>query len=451
MGAGSHKKTLLIIDDDKLLCDAVKDYFGRNSIEVLIANSGGDGLAQCGAAKVDVVLLDQNLPDAEGHTLCPSILKHNEQSKIIFITAHPSFDGAIKAIRAGAHDYLSKPFELEELSLAIGQALKTLALEKVAQVEDYKSHKASEGTVLIGQSDELLEIARLVELASTADVPVLITGETGTGKNVVAKAVHYKSTARKDAFISINCAALPENLIEAELFGYEKGAFTGAATSKRGIFEMAEGGTLLLDEIGEMPMHLQSKLLSVLEDKQIKRLGGDTIRPVDVRIVAATSADLENVLGKTFRSDLYYRLSVIRVHIPPLRERKEDIPLLCDYLVRKIAFGRDVRLAEGELKKLMEYDWPGNIRELKNIIERSVILQKGDVMRPSELLGKAASAAPNSENKGGDEAIAPLSEMERNYIKHALERLSGNYTRAAKALGISLSTLKRKIKEYGLK
>ncbi|MEW5745734.1 MAG: sigma-54 dependent transcriptional regulator [Nitrospirota bacterium] len=322
MGAGSHKKTLLIIDDDKLLCDAVKDYFGRNSIEVLIANSGGDGLAQCGAAKVDVVLLDQNLPDAEGHTLCPSILKHNEQSKIIFITAHPSFDGAIKAIRAGAHDYLSKPFELEELSLAIGQALKTLALEKVAQVEDYKSHKASEGTVLIGQSDELLEIARLVELASTADVPVLITGETGTGKNVVAKAVHYKSTARKDAFISINCAALPENLIEAELFGYEKGAFTGAATSKRGIFEMAEGGTLLLDEIGEMPMHLQSKLLSVLEDKQIKRLGGDTIRPVDVRIVAATSADLENVLGKTFRSDLYYRLSVIRVHIPPLRERR---------------------------------------------------------------------------------------------------------------------------------
>lgn len=451
MSPNGHRKTLLIIDDDKLLCDAVKDYFGRNSIDVLVANTGGGGLGQCERTKVDVVLLDQNLPDAEGHTLCPSILRHNEQTKIIFITAHPSFEGAIKAIRAGAHDYLSKPFELEELSLAIGQALKTLALEKVAQVEDYKSSKASEGTVLVGDSSAIEEISRMVDLAATADAPVLITGETGTGKNVVAKAIHYKSPARKDAFISINCAALPENLIEAELFGYERGAFTGATASKRGIFEMAEGGTLLLDEIGEMPLHLQTKLLSVLEDKQIKRLGGDSIRPVDVRIVAATSADLENVLGKTFRSDLYYRLSVIRIHIPPLRERKQDIPALCDYLLKQTALGREVRLGDDEVRKLADYPWPGNVRELKNIIERAVILQRGDTIRPADLLSRPAAPQPGPEDNGGNDAIIPLSDLEKNHITYALDKLSGNYTRAAKALGISLSTLKRKLKEYGLK
>ncbi|MEW6118287.1 MAG: sigma-54 dependent transcriptional regulator [Nitrospirota bacterium] len=451
MGASNHKKTLLIIDDDRLLCDAIRDHFSRNGLNVLVANTGGEGLDLCGQNNIDLVLLDQNLPDAEGHTLCPAILKHNDQTKIIFITAHPSFDNAVNAIRVGAHNYLSKPFELEELSLAIEQALKTLDLEKVVQVEDYKTRQASEGTVIVGSSPEFSEILRLVDLAASAEAPVLITGETGTGKNMVAKTIHYRSAARKDAFISINCAALPENLIEAELFGYEKGAFTGATASKRGIFEMAEGGTLFLDEIGEMPLHLQSKLLSVLEDKTIKRLGGDSMRPVNVRIIAATSADLENGMGKTFRSDLYYRLSVIRIHIPPLRLHRQDIPELCDYLLRKIACSREVALADGELKKLTDYDWPGNIRELRNILERAVILQKGTIIRPSELLVKNVASRPshNAVNAGGE--LMTLAEMEKEHIQRALDQLSGNYTRAAKVLGISLSTLKRKIKEYGLK
>lgn len=457
MKAIGVKKIILVIDDDTLFCDALRDHLKNSATEVFAAHTGTDGLSICSHNKVDIVLLDQNLPDDEGYTLCSSILKYNDQAKIIFITAHPSFEGAVKAIRAGAHDYLSKPFELEELSLAIGNALKTLALEKVAQIEDYKSHRESEESVLIGSSRETIEILRLIDLAASTDAPVLITGETGTGKNVVARAIHYKSSARKTAirgaFISINCAALPENLIEAELFGYEKGAYTGATASKRGIFEMAEGGTLFLDEIGEMPIHLQTKLLGVLEDKKIKRLGGDSIRPVDVRIIAATSAELESAMGKTFRSDLYYRLSVIRMHIPPLRERRQDIPELCDYLLKKIAIGRDIELADSELERLMEYDWPGNIRELKNILERATILQKEPVIRPSELLSKSDTGRPGMQGNpaAGGDAVATLAEVEKNYIKYALEKLSGNYTKTADVLGISLSTLKRKIKDYGLK
>jgi len=445
------RKVLLIIDDDELFCDAVRDYLSSNTMEVLTANTGAEGLNACLQNKVDVVLLDQNLPDAEGHTLCPSILKYNEQTKIVFITAHPSFEGAVKAIRAGAHDYLSKPFELEELSLTIGNALKTLALEKVAQIEDYKSSKDSEETVLVGSSEAIAGILKFVDLAASENAPVLITGETGTGKNVVARAIHYKSYARKDAFISINCAALPENLIEAELFGYEKGAFTGAVTSRRGIFEMAEGGTLFLDEIGEMPVHLQTKLLGVLEDKKIKRLGGDVIRPVDVRIIAAANSELENAIDKTFRSDLYYRLSVIRIHIPPLRERQQDIPELCNYLLRKIAHGRALKLDDSEMKKLMLYDWPGNVRELKNILERAFILQKGQDLSPSVLLRERYTGQLNDRGRLKGDTIMPLEEVEKNHIRYALENLSGNYTKTAKVLGISLSTLKRKIKDYGLK
>lgn len=453
MEQDSPKSVLLIIDDDKVFCDAIKDFLSKK-MEVLVANTGSAGLNICANNKIDIVLLDQNLPDVEGHTICNSILDCNEQSKIIFVTAHPSFEGAVKAIRAGAHDYLSKPFELDELLLTIQNALKTLTLERVAQLERYRTNKESIDTILIGKSDVFAETLRLIDLAASTDAAVLITGETGTGKNVAARAIHYKSSARKNAFVGINCTTLPENLIESELFGYEKGAFTGATTSKRGIFEMAEGGTLFLDEIGEMPINLQTKLLGALEDKKIKRLGGDFIRPVDVRILASTSAELENSLGKTFRSDLYYRLSVIRIHMPPLRERRQDIPELCDYLLKKISKGRAVKLEESEIKKLTQYEWPGNVRELRNILERAFILQKGPVLKPSILLGQKSDNQVDRIKKGvveTDYDIKPLKEIEKKHIKSALEKFSDNYTKSAKALGISLSTLKRKIKDYRLK
>ncbi len=447
MGITKVPKTLLIIDDDQILCSSIRDHFCSNGTEVLMAHTGAEGLAICAQRQVDVVLLDQILPDGKGNSLCPHILKHNEMTKIIFITAYPSYENAVEAIKAGAHNYLSKPFELEELSLAVEHAFRDLRLERVEELQNYRDEKESGETLLVGEG--LVEIQRLVTLAAASvEAPVLITGETGTGKNMVAKSIHYNSRVRRNAFVSINCAALPESLIEAELFGYEKGAFTGATAAKKGIFEMAEGGTLFLDEITEMPLHLQSKLLSVLDDKKIKRLGGELTRPVNVRVIAATNTNIESAVASgAFRKDIYYRLSVIRIHIPPLRERRQDIPALCDYLLRKIAGASTIKLSEDEVSRLMEYDWPGNVRELKNILERALILQKGSPLVPSRLLCKAevqASSAPLSAN------LLILKEVEKNHIEYALRSLSYNYSRTAKALGISLSTLKRNAKRYGL-
>ena len=447
------KKTVLIVDDDKTFCQAVRDYLSSDMLDVLFVHNGTDCLDVCSRMKVDIVLLDQKLPDREGHTLCPSILKCNEQTKIIFSTAYPSIDNAVKAIRAGAYDYLTKPFELEELELAVNQALRVLDLEKVEQLQNFKNDREIEETVLVGGRGGLREIWSMVELAASVDAPVLITGETGAGKNVVARSIHFTGPLKRAPFISINCSAIPENLIEAELFGYAKGAFTGATVDRKGIFEMAEGGTLFLDEIGEMPMHLQSKLLGVLEDKKIKRLGADSIRQVDVRFIAATSVDLEDaIVRKTFRKDLYYRLSVVKMHIPPLRERREDIPELCAYLIKQISRGRDINLSDREMERLMEYDWPGNVRELKNILERAVILQRGPDIRPSDLLCRTKDAAvlPTLKNDKEKPPAETLDAAEEKHIRNVLDSCSGNYTQTARALGISLTTLKRKLKRYGL-
>lgn len=450
MKTDKSKRNILVIDDDKVFCDAVKDYFDSETSEVFVANTGADGLAICSQRRVEVVLLDQKLPDAQGVSLCPPILKQNDQTKIIFVTAYPSFDNAVEAIKAGASDYLSKPFELEELELAVEQALRMLELERIEQLQSYKDDKENEETVLIHGHGRFDEVLKLVDLAASADAPVLITGNTGTGKNVVARSIHYKSSAKRKAFISVSCAALPENLIEAELFGHEKGAFTGAVTARKGIFELAEGGTLFLDEIGAMPLHLQSKLLGVLEDKKIRRIGGESIRPVDARIIAASNTDLEKAIkNKTFRDDLYYRLSVIRIHIPPLMDRPQDIPKLCDFFIHKMAKDRKVTLPDSELSRLMEYKWPGNVRELKNVIERSLIIQKGAVLKPSELL-KGSTPLPPPSSVSVEDDVATLEKVEKKYIRYALGKFSGNYTQTARALGISLSTMKRKIRRYGL-
>ena len=444
-------KNLLIIDDDKIYGDTVKDYFARDSMRVFVTHTAKEGLETCSRERIDVVLLDQQLPDAEGHALCPAILKHNEATKIIFATAYPSFENAVKALKTGAHDYLTKPFGLEELGLTVERAIRTAELEGIEQIQAYQREKESEESALVVGTG-LAEVERLTGLAAAADSPVLITGETGTGKTLVAKAIHYRSGIAGAPFVGINCAALPENLIEAELFGCDKGAYTGAVTARKGIFEMAEGGTLFLDEIGEMPLALQSKLLNILEDKTVRRLGSESFRRVDVRIIAATSIDLERTLGAAFRKDLYYRLSVIRIHLPPLRERRQDIPELCGYLLKHMGY-RHAVLFETEQANLMKYDWPGNVRELKNILERAVILQHGSELRPSLLLETTRGIAPTASDcppPVGDE-VATLSEMEKRHIRQTLDTLRGNLTQTARALDISLSTLKRKIKEYGLK
>ncbi len=447
------KRNILIIDDNDIFCESVRDILSDESTEVLTANTGKSGLKICTEAKIDIVILDQKLPDTEGVSLCPSILQQNDQTKIIFVTAYPSFSNAVKAIKVGAHDYLSKPFEMAELELTVRQAFRTQELEKTEQIQNYHDKKESEEIDLISGQGVFDEIHKMIDLAAVSDAPVLITGETGTGKNVVARAIHYKSNLPKKLFLTTNCAAFPESLIEAELFGSEKGAFTGATSLRRGIFELADGGTLVLDEIGSMPIHLQSKLLGVLEEKRIRRVGGELLKPINVRIIAISNSDLEEAIkNKLFRDDLYYRLSVIRIHIPPLRERKQDIPKLCEYFINKMARDTNTRLADSELNKLIEYEWPGNVRELKNVIERALIIQHGRSLKPSQMLKNGYTLSPsainNYENK--ETEVLTLETMEKKCIEQTLEKYKSNYSQTARALGISLSTLKRKIKSYQL-
>lgn len=440
--------TLLIVDDDQLFSDVLRDDLRISGMNVLQASSGEEGLRIVREKRVDAILLDQKLPDGEGIDFCSAFLTCNDQTKIIFATAYPEFSIAVQAIKAGAYDYLSKPFELEDLRLTLQRALKTRELERVEELQNFRHGRESKAAFFVGSHGGLAEVDRLVALAAVEKVPVLITGETGTGKNVVAAAVHYRSPLCEGPFVGINCAALPETLIESELFGSEKGAFTGATSPRKGLIEMADGGTLLLDEIGEMPLHLQSKLLGVIEDKKVRRLGGSTARQVDVRIIAATNRDLaEAMKEQVFREDLYYRLNVLHIVLPPLRRHPQDIPALCDHFLSEINRGRHFSVADDEMRRLMDYEWPGNVRELRNVLERAVILQNNGSIFPSRLIGQypRLSAEPSTAQE-----ILPLAEVEKRHIESSLRLMNGNLARTARTLGIGLSTLKRKIKGYSL-
>ncbi|MBN1548624.1 MAG: sigma-54-dependent Fis family transcriptional regulator [Syntrophaceae bacterium] len=386
MKIDSIRKKLLIIDDDEIFCDAVKEEFSGPSLEVLTAYTAKDGLKTCKEHNIDIILLDEKLPDSHGHRICPDILDINDQSKILFITAHPSFENAIQAIRAGAHDYLLKPFELAELRMSVRRALQMQEYDHVRQIQSYKASKDQANAILVGSLGRQGDVYQLIKRASEVDSPVLITGDTGTGKNVVARHIHYASPFREAPFIFVNCATLPENLIESELFGHEKGAFTGAIASRKGVFELAEGGTLFLDEIATMPLSLQAKLLGILDTGSLRRLGGQTQIKVNVRIIAATNADLDLMMSQNqFRKDLYYRLNVLCIHIPPLSGRVQDIPEFCRHFITLFGGNPETALDSTEISLLQQYSWPGNVRELRNILERSYILHKIH-LHPSELL-----------------------------------------------------------------
>lgn len=456
------RRTILVVDDDRLFGDVLKTDLESDTLQVTVVRSIGEAQAFCSQTSFDVILLDNNLPDGSGLELVPDILNLNDRAKIILVTAFPSFDNAVQALKNGVYDYISKPIDLDELHATIERALRASNLEAVEQVARYRSDQERREAVLIGFKNSFRSIQNLVQRAANTTAPVLITGETGTGKNVIAKMIHYQGENRDNPFISLNCAAIPDTLIESELFGVEKGAFTGAVQTRKGIFELADGGTLFLDEIGEMPAVLQAKLLSALEDRQIRRVGGDKIRNVDVRIIAATNVIPEKVIAEQrFRKDLFYRLSVIHIDLPPLRDRTEDIPDLCRYFVNEFAPHQNIQIPETEIEYLQKYTFPGNVRELRNIIERCLILQEGNFINPSKLLNLTETEDTDSQTEksaGVSDLISEnieknltLPEMERQYILAMYAKHKNNLAHTSTALDVSLSTLKRKLREFGLR
>lgn len=458
----SHpEQQLLIIDDDASFRQAVVDYFSSPRRPILGVGTGGEGVAVCAERRVDVVLLDQNLPDGRGLEFCRSILQRREETKIIFITAYADLQDALQAVRAGAFDYLSKPVELAELEIAVERAFETLALERLANLQRQAQDREGAEAAVIASQGGLDAVRSLVENAAHSTANVLITGETGTGKSFLARAIHHLGSRHRSPFVSVNCAALPTSLAESEIFGHEKGAFTGAARVRRGVFEMADGGTLLLDEIGAMDLALQTKLLGVLEERRVRRVGGDHARPVDVRVIAATNAVLEGEgAAQLVRRDLYYRLNVIRIPLPPLRDRPQDIPVLCRHFLDQLVGPGGATPVEGECERLQAYRWPGNVRELRNILERAVAIQPLSGLRPSALLAASPDTATATVSEqtsmseplptpSATDEIVPLRELERRHILDSYHRLDRNLARTARTLGISESTLRRKMRAYG--
>jgi DNA-binding NtrC family response regulator len=436
------RKRLLIVDDNALFREAASDFFSEQ-FSTLSAGTLAEGKALVASEFVDFAVLDKRLPDGSGLELCQALLQSNPVAKVVYVTAFPSFEHVVKALKAGAHDYLSKPFELLALEHAVENLVTVAALERTGRLEAWRAGVDRDHAMLVGKSAAMTQVRRVVDLASRSGVSVLVTGETGTGKNLVARAIHHASSRKEAPLVTLNCAALPENLIEAELFGWERGAFTGAVSNREGVLRMAEGGTLFLDEIGEMPLHLQAKLLSVLEDRQIMPLGGRVWKPVNVRIIAATNAQLEQAVeARRFRADLFFRLNVLRIEVPPLRERREDIGELCGLFLQ--GQGRNPALyAEDELLRLTAYAWPGNVRELKNVLERAWLLNA----LPSTFLAKDSRLPQESPQGAQGAPFLTLEEVESRHIASALQWNAGNLTQSAKALGISLSTLKRRIRD----
>jgi DNA-binding NtrC family response regulator len=464
---------LLIVDDEEAARYGMRRSLGGFGYEIQEAESVEAARALMKDWRPDLLLLDVNLPGASGLEFLSELKEaNNDAPLVILITAHGSERMAVEAIKSGAHDYLSKPFELDDLRLVIKNAFETIELRR--ENARLRRRIEIEGTAargaLIGASEAMRRVRAMIEKVAETDATVLVRGESGTGKELVAREIHERSQGRRSgAFVAVNCAALPSELIESELFGHEKGAFTGAAARRRGKFEQADGGTLFLDEIGDMSANVQAKLLRALEERHIERLGGNESIPVDVRIVSATHRPLEQEIKEgNFRADLFYRLRVVTVDIAPLRERREDIPVLADSFARAAAerYNLPVRpIAQSALRRLIEYDWPGNVRELRNTIERAAIMAEGDELTardlPEEI--KKPSSAGGSETFMAEPEIegalnVPFTadfrsdrrEFERRYIARCLEDSGGNVTRAAAILGMHRQSLQHKLRELGL-
>jgi two-component system, NtrC family, response regulator AtoC len=454
---------ILIIDDEAFICENVQRILAGEGFDVCAAGSGQEARDLVASEEIDLALLDLNLGTEDGIDVLKSLKELDPELLVIIITGYGSVESAVESLKLGAFHYMKKPFKADALRLIVKLALKTQTLKR-----EVRKLKADHGTLpgrspIIGRSEAFNEVAAQVREIARIPSTVLITGESGTGKELVARAIHDLSDRKDAPFVAINCASIPATLLESELFGHEKGSFTGASARKKGLFEEADGGTVFLDEIGEMDMAMQAKLLRVLQERSVRRVGAVKDISIDVRVVAATNRNLQKrILEGSFREDLFYRLNVFPIHIPPLRQRVADIAALAAYFLDSFsrAFGRDFRGLSPEAVQLMEqYPWPGNIRELKNVIERICIMRSGPVLLPEHLpqeirCGQSAPEAGASVNLatlppdlGLEEAISAI---EKSLIQQALQKTAGNVLQTAANLKIPRGTLRYKMDKYGL-
>jgi two-component system, NtrC family, response regulator AtoC len=444
---------ILIVDDDRNLCKVLKGLLEKASFNVLTAHDVDTAIPIIDKRDLDLIITDLKMPGKSGMDLLTLSQGRKPYVPVILITAYGTIEAAVASMKKGAYDFITKPFDENELLNVIRKALSESQKNKEI-ISTYFDKEVYFLPDIIGNSPAIQQVLQTVQKIGPTDSTVLITGETGVGKELIAKAIHSSSHRRNDTFVKVNCAAIPETLLESELFGYERGAFTGAVTSKPGRFEIAHKGTVFLDEIGEIPLHLQAKLLNVLQDRAFERLGGVKTIKVDLRIIAATNIDLQTAVqsGK-FRSDLFYRLNVVPIHIPPLRERKDDLIPLVDYFFKKftIKYQKIIHILPEVIAAFSNYDWPGNVRELENVIERLVVMSETDKLSLDQLPAEIRGTNPSVEAPTFKEKIYDISRItEKQMIIDALNKTNQNRTKAATLLGISRRTLQNKIKEYGL-
>jgi len=445
---------ILVIDDDQALCELLVEDLtrrGHTVVSALKVDPARDLLHQ---QEFDVVLTDLNMPGTSGIDFCAELQENRPDLPVVIMTAFGSLETAIAALRAGAYDFVTKPVDLDLLSISLNRALQHRHLQEKVRLLKDQVRRQQPDDELLGESSALQQVKEQIVRVADLDTSVLISGESGTGKELVARALHRQSRRSDGPFVAINCAALPETLLESELFGHVRGAFTDAREGRKGLFVEASGGTLLLDEIAELPLALQPKLLRVLEDHKVRPLGSSQEIDCDVRVIAASHRDLsEAVTRQNFRSDLFYRLNVINLNLPPLRERGNDILLLALAFIRQLSqrFDKSVTgLSQPAAACLLAYHWPGNVRELHNVIERALALSVHDLLTVEDLpeqVRHPAGAAPVPASLVDPGTVLPLEEMERRYIHQVLEQLDGNRTMAAKLLGVDRKTLYRKLKE----
>ena len=444
---------ILVVDDEEQMRDLLVKVLERKGYQVSVCGDGADALAFLEREPVDLVVTDVRMPGLNGMEALRAIKELNPEIVVIIMTAFGSIDQAVQAVKEGAYDYINKPFKIDEMLLTIEKALEERRLrhEVSALRQELRTRYHFEN--LIGKSRAMQEIFGLIEQVAGSRSTVMVYGKSGTGKELVAKAIHYNSPRSTKAFVAVNCAAIPAELLESELFGHEKGSFTGAIATKVGKFELATGGSLFLDEMGSMRLDLQAKILRALQEREVERVGGTRTIKIDVRVIAATNRDLKKAVEEgTFREDLYYRLNVVPITLPDLKDRQEDIPLLANHFVQK--FAQESNPAIREISKeamavLMSHAWPGNVRELENVIERAVTLGHGPAVLPTDLPPHLAGGANPLERALAREAT--LEDLERDYIAMILQRTKGHQIRAATILGIDRRTLYRKIRRYGLK